>query len=119
MAAPFLGGCVVFDIRNELRRVNQRLDDVNESLVRVNEQLESVDASLSDVNETLATSDQSLKSINESMEPIRISLRRIDDHLAGAREVIDAIAKVVPGLKPDTPPPAKQEPTRETTPQKK
>src|SRR5450432_1880815 len=56
----FARGCVVYDIRNQLREANQKLD--------------RIDADFQQVSQTLKTSDQSLASINKSMEPIQISL---------------------------------------------
>jgi septal ring factor EnvC (AmiA/AmiB activator) len=102
---PFLGGCIAFEIRDELRATNKKMDDIQQKL--------------SEVDQKLAASNGTLASIQQDMEPIRISLRRIDDELAGYRQTLEKIDKVVPGkITPDTPPPAKQEPTHETTPQK-
>src|SRR6185295_11147934 len=101
----FCNGCVVFQIRDELRATNARLDEIEKRVVSV--------------EQTVASSDSSLKSINESMEPISVSLRRIDDELAGFRQTIDKIDKVIPGkISPDIPPPAPQAPTSGTMPRK-
>ena len=106
------GGCVAYQIRDELRVTNSKLD-------KVSAQLAQVDASLAETNQKLDRSNRSLSVVEGSMDPIRVSLRRIDDELAGFRQMIDKIDKYIPiNIKADTPPPARQSPTHETTPQR-
>jgi septal ring factor EnvC (AmiA/AmiB activator) len=110
--ALFCGsGCVAYQIRDELRVTNSKLD-------KVSAQLAQVDASLAETNQKLNKSNHSLSVVEGSMDPIRVSLRRIDDELAGFREMLDKLDRYLPvNLKADTPQPVKQAPTTETTPQ--
>jgi len=105
------GGCVAYQIRDELRVTNSKLD-------KVSAQLAQVDASLAETNQKLDRSNRSLSVVEGSMDPIRVSLRRIDDEMAGFREMLDKLDRYLPvNLKADTPQPVKQAPTTETTPQ--
>jgi septal ring factor EnvC (AmiA/AmiB activator) len=112
-------GCVVFQIRDELRSTNAQLATINRQLGTMSVDLAQVNASIRQASPAIQTSNHSLHVVESSMEPIRISLRRIDDELVGFREMIDKIDKYIPiNIKPETPQPAKQTPTHETTPQK-
>jgi septal ring factor EnvC (AmiA/AmiB activator) len=106
------GGCVAYQMRDELRITNAQL-------ATMNGKLDKMAADLALTNQKLERSNQSLAVTESSMEPIRVSLRRIDDEMAGFREMLDKIDKYVPvNIKADTPEPAKQKSTEETTPQK-
>src|SRR5450432_3368144 len=65
---PFTSGCVLFQIRDELRHVNQQMTQIN--------------SSLQEVNQKLGTSGESEAGVNKSMQTIQVSLHRIDDELA-------------------------------------
>src|SRR4051812_23506080 len=113
-------GCIAYEMRDELRTINKQLELANAALSDMDHKLVQTQQTVATIHESMESSDRSLKSINESMEPIRISLRRVDDELAGMIQTIQKVDKFVPGkISPDTPPPAKQEPTHETTPQNK
>jgi septal ring factor EnvC (AmiA/AmiB activator) len=115
----FVNGCVAYQIRDELRITNSQLATVNAQLKAMAADLKEVDASVRQSSPILQKSNHSLGVMENSMEPIRISLRRIDDEMAGFRQMIDKIDKYIPlDIKADTPPPVKQAPTHETTPQK-
>jgi archaellum component FlaC len=112
-------GCVVYQIRDELRLTNQRLAQINKQLDDMSIELKSVRVSIDQAKPILTRSNHSLGVVENSMEPIRVSLRRIDDELLGFREAMDKIDKYIPlNIKPDVPPPVTQGPTHETTPQK-
>ena len=114
------GGCVAYQIRDELRATNQQLEKVNGRLDTMAAELKEMHETVSKSNGELVNSNKSLTSIDSSMDPIRVSLHRIDDEMAAFREVIDKITKDLPGhLGPSTPPPAKEAPTQEVTPGKK
>ena|SRR5271170_6500361 len=113
-------GCVAYEMRDELKLTNQRLEKMNSQLDKMSAELAQVNASLDQTNQKIDRSNHSLGVMENSMDPIRVSLRRIDDELAGFRQMIDKIDRYIPlNIKADTPPPAKQAPTNETTPQKK
>jgi septal ring factor EnvC (AmiA/AmiB activator) len=117
--AWFCGGCVAYQIRDELKTTNQQLVQMSQQLDKMSADLKEVRASVDQTNPKLERSNHSLSVMEQSMEPIRISLRRIDDELLGFREEMDKIDKYIPlNIKPDVAPPMKQSPSRETTPQK-
>lgn len=106
------GGCVAYQIRDELRTTNHQLE-------KMSGQLDQIEKELATSNQKLEKANHSLGVMESSMDPIRVSLRRIDDELMGFREMIDKIDRYIPlNIKADTPRPAQQAPTRETTPQK-
>jgi septal ring factor EnvC (AmiA/AmiB activator) len=112
-------GCVAYQIRDELRTTNQRLEKMSNQLDKMSAELAQVNVSLAQTNQKMDRSNHSLAVMENSMDPIRVSLRRIDDELAGFREMIDKIDRYIPvNIKADTPPPSKQAPTHETTPAK-
>jgi septal ring factor EnvC (AmiA/AmiB activator) len=113
------GGCVAYQIRDELRTTNHQLERMSIQLDKMEVDLARVSASLAQSDQKLAKSNHSLGIMESSMDPIRVSLRRIDDELAGFREMIDKIDRYIPlNIKPETPQPARQPPTHEITPQK-
>jgi septal ring factor EnvC (AmiA/AmiB activator) len=115
----YCNGCVAYQIRDELQSTNRQLARINTQLDKMSADLEQVNSYVRQTNPKLDRSNHSLTVMENSMEPIRISLRRIDDELAAFRQMIDKIDRYIPlNIKPDTPPPAKQTPTEETTPQK-
>jgi septal ring factor EnvC (AmiA/AmiB activator) len=112
LAGVCCNGCVAYQIRDQLQATNARLD-------KMSGQLDQMQRELAQSNAKLDRSNHSLSVMETSMDPIRVSLRRIDDELAAFRQVMDKIDKYVPvNIKPDIPPPARQAPTEETTPQK-
>lgn len=112
-------GCVAYQIRDELRTTNQQLAQINAQMKSMAADMHEVDGTVRKTDSNIEKSTRSLHVVETSMEPIRISLRRIDDELAAFREVIDKLDEYLPvDIKPDMPPPARQAPTHETTPQK-
>ncbi|HUB24890.1 MAG TPA: hypothetical protein VL992_05625 [Tepidisphaeraceae bacterium] len=112
-------GCVAYQIRDELKTTNQRLGQMSQQLDLMAIDIKQARQAVEQANPKLERSNRSLSVMEQSMEPIRISLRRIDDELLGFREEMDKIDKYIPlNIKPSIPPPPKQAPTRETTPQK-
>lgn len=88
LAAPLalatLPGCIIQDIRDDLRGVNERLD-------RVDTRLEELRVT----NETLAQLENQL----ELLQSIDTSLKNLDVHLASLRETIGNIDSAIPFLK--------------------
>lgn len=106
-----LGGCVFWDIRDEVRNTNSRLDGVegkltstnealdttNEKLVGVTDQLKQVDHSL----DRLDLTNSSLSGVQERLMLLRsldASLAKVDVHLASLRKTIGRIDGMIPFL---------------------
>lgn len=122
---PFLGGCVFWDIRDEVRNTNSRLgvvesrlNSTNEALDTTNTKLESVtgqlkqvdhsldrlditNTSLGNVDERLVllkSLDASLARVDTSLTTAQGSLSRLDSHLASLRKTIGRIDGMIPFL---------------------
>lgn len=121
----FLPGCVVWEIRDEMRATNQHLDDVKESLetantamATANEGLAQANSRLDQVDEGLARLDQTNTLMNDVgqdlgrvkvqlegvggqlavLDSIQTSLQRLDVHLASLRKTIGSIDSMIPFL---------------------
>lgn len=104
-AAP---GCVVWEIRDEMRAVNTRLDQVDASLAEVNAQLDGVQTTLDDTNVFLESVYGGLGDTNSSLEDMHERLRmlrsieeslvRLDTHLGSLRRTINRIDGAIPFL---------------------
>lgn len=118
----FLPGCVVWDIRNEMRKTNahvgavqesltatnQRLDGVDSQLSATNQKLTGVDSQLSGTNERLTGTNERLQGTNTSLSgveeqlallrEINSSMGKLDTHLASLRKSIGAINGMLPFL---------------------
>ncbi len=110
----FLPGCVVWEIRDELRGANkqlgevqaslQKLDETNQSLVDTNKALAQTNKSIDEVQQGLAridTTNGSLDGVDKRLavlNPIQASLTRLDVHLAALRRTIGRIDSVIPFL---------------------
>lgn len=109
-----LPGCVVWEIRDELRGANKqlgevqaslgKLDETNQSLVDTNKALDQTNKSIDDVQAGLAridTTNSSLDGVDKRLAvltPIQTSLNRLDQHLAALRRTIGRIDSVIPFL---------------------
>jgi hypothetical protein len=80
-------GCVVWDIRDELRRTNERIDSIKVDLAKTNELLENVNAELATTNATMADVQQRLA----VLQPVADSLDSLEDSLATVKAMIEKI----------------------------
>lgn len=119
-----LPGCIVGEIRDELKLANQqlttvqeslgKLDTTNQSLAATNNELDQTNKLINSVqgglgridktNDSLSTLEQQLILLNS----IEKSLTRLDNHLAGLRGTINKLDGVIPFLDlgaGDIPPP--------------
>jgi len=104
LVSPCLGGCVVWEIRDEMRHVNESLADVkltlevaNQALDDVNDRLDKVDQGLGRIDDT----NTSLTDVQERLTLLRsvdASLARLDSHLASLRKTISRIDSAIPFL---------------------
>jgi hypothetical protein len=67
----FLPGCVVWDIRDEMRRTNAQVGAVQESLAATNQRLDGVDTRLTGTNERLQGTNTSLTNVEEQLLQLR------------------------------------------------
>lgn len=106
-----LPGCVVWEIRDEMRNVHAQLDEVNAELTGVNTSLESVQIQLAMLEQTrdrliqveggLGQTNTSLSSLEQQLQLLRsieASLGNLDAHLLSLRKSIQGINRVVPFL---------------------
>jgi hypothetical protein len=110
-----LPGCVVWEIRDEMRGVNTRLDVVDASLTEVNDELTDIEVQLSDVRGSIEETNTYLDTVygglddtNTSLEDmqerlsllrsVQTSLTNIDTHLASLRKTINRIDGAIPFL---------------------
>ncbi|MDX2132544.1 MAG: hypothetical protein SFY69_10890 [Planctomycetota bacterium] len=114
MCVAVLPGCVAWEIRDEIRGANAKLDSVQSTLGQTNERLNSVEDKLTrlettnallgnveqglgridSTNSSLSTLEQQLAVLNS----INTSLQRLDSHLASLRGTIGRIDSVMPFL---------------------
>jgi hypothetical protein len=110
-----LPGCVVWEIRDEMRGVNSRLDVVDASLTEVNDELTDIEVQLSDVRGSIEQTNTYLDTVygglddtNTSLADMQVrlallrsvqtSLTNIDTHLASLRKTINRIDGAIPFL---------------------
>ncbi|MFA6044809.1 MAG: hypothetical protein WC718_07485 [Phycisphaerales bacterium] len=111
-----LPGCVVWDIRDDLRKSNEQLTDVKQALDKANSALDRANADLDTANERLDkveagltrldktnaaidTTNQSLESLDKQLAllgSINTSLGHLDQHLAAVRKTIGSIDSMIP-----------------------
>jgi hypothetical protein len=107
-------GCVVWEIRNDLRKANTQLQDVqgslkkldttNESLDKTNAQLEHTSKLINEVEQGLGridTTNNGLSSLDKQLailKQIETSLGHLDQHLAALRRTIGRIDSAIPFL---------------------
>lgn len=107
LALAALPGCVAWEIRDDLRRANTQLEEVDKSLTGTNEQIAEVERGLARLDDT----NTSLGSVEEQLAYLRsieASLGRLDQHLASLRRTISRIDRTIPFLDlggGDPPPP--------------
>lgn len=112
MATPLLTGCVVGEIRDEMKAANANLEPLKSQIATGNEmlsllakrveQVEHANALLEEGNEQLrlvADQLEVMESIQASLTSIDTSLKHLDDHLASLRSTIDNIDSTIPFLK--------------------
>ncbi|MBX3352532.1 MAG: hypothetical protein KF684_06320 [Phycisphaeraceae bacterium] len=109
--ATTMPGCVVWEIRDEMRNVHAQLNEVNAELEGVNTSLESVQIQLAMLEQTrdrliqveggLGQTNDSLSSLDQQLQLLRsiqTSLGNLDAHLLSLRKSIQGINRVVPFL---------------------
>lgn len=111
-AVLFLPGCIVGEIRDELKNANKQLTDVQTTLAKLdntNEQLAATNAELTRTAELIASVQQGLGRIDTTnsslgdvqqrlalLQSINVSLGRLDTHLASLRKTIGRIDSAIP-----------------------
>lgn len=109
-----LSGCIVWDIRNEMRKTNANLVDVqerltkldttNSSLERTNTGLEKTNVLIDNVERGLGRIDSTNSSLNTLEQQLALlqsidkSLTHLDAHLASLRKTISKLDGVIPFL---------------------
>ncbi|MDX9910785.1 MAG: hypothetical protein RBS39_03030 [Phycisphaerales bacterium] len=95
--AAVLPGCIIQDIRDDLRGANERLDRVDTLMTQANARLDKVDTRLEQVEVTNASL-ESLQRQLELLQSIDTSLKNLDVHLASLRKTIASIDSAIPFL---------------------
>jgi hypothetical protein len=125
-----LPGCVVQEIRDEMKATNAQLDTVKSQLDRVDSSLATANAGLASTNSRLDRVEQGLSRIDNTnsslatlerdlmrLGSIDTSLTRLDAHLAAVRKTIGSINSMIPffdiGGGGDVEPPAPPQPAAE------
>jgi hypothetical protein len=80
-------GCVVWDIRDELRQTNARIDSIKIDLAKTNKLLESANAELATTNATMGDVQQRLA----VLDPIQESLDSLDESMKTVKGIIEKI----------------------------
>lgn len=121
--APFMQGCVFWQIRDQVQSANTKLVTVDDQLQSTNRQLVSVDDQLQNVNRQLVAVDDQLQTANRqlgsveggltridtansslsilerqltTLDSMNKSMVRLDEHLAGLRKSLNALDSIVP-----------------------
>lgn len=112
IATSSMNGCVVGDIRDDLRASNQKLDVVTERLTtantlltQINTRLDEASGELKEVKGELATSNRTLVSLQDrlvTLDSISASLGRVDDSLRTVKALIERIPVVGSDIKNET-----------------
>jgi len=84
------GGCVFWDIRDEVRNTNSRLDAVDAQLAATNDGLDATNAKLEGVNTQLKKVDTSL----ERLDATNLSLANMEDRLTLLRSLVTSLSSV-------------------------
>jgi hypothetical protein len=87
VGGAMMPGCVVWDIRDELRQTNARIDSIKIDLAKTNELLESVNTELATTNATMTNVQERLA----VLEPIQDSLDSLDESMKTVKGIIENI----------------------------
>jgi hypothetical protein len=90
-------GCVVWEIRDEMRATNAQMGEVSKTLEKTNQRIDEVDQGLARID----TTNGSLTDLEERLkllQSIDKSLGRLDTHLASLRKTIGKIDSAIPFL---------------------
>lgn len=83
-----LPGCIAWEIRDEMRTVNQRLADVQPVLVETRENLVRVNQDINTTNTQLAQVQTLLAQTNTQLTDVYARLGRVDEHLVAVGGVL-------------------------------
>lgn len=96
-------GCVVWEIRDEMKDIHASIAKANATLDQLSQErlktLDSISESLARADESLATIDVGLARIDQKLDTVSRSLASLDEHLASLRKTINSIDSAIPFLK--------------------
>ncbi len=116
-----LPGCIVWDIRDEMKNVNGQLTEVRAGLTKLDDTNHRLDQTIANLERTNALVESVEKQL-AVLNTINTSLSRLDQHLAALRRTLGKLDSVIPfldlGTEPvaDEPPVATAPPTTPATP---
>lgn len=98
LACPFLfgGGCIAWEIRDQMRAANShiartewRLEDVTRDIEETSTRLAQVQATLTQTEATLAGTHATLAQVSGQLTAVHASLQKTDDHLVAVGALIE------------------------------
>jgi len=95
--APALPGCIVRDIRDEMRLINERMYSIDRQLDQLAETNQAINSAVQEVKSV----DESIRGVQERLailDSIDASLKNLDVHLASLRKTINNIDATIPFL---------------------
>ncbi len=92
-----LPGCIVWDIRDEMKNANAQLGDVRIGLAKLDDTNERLDKTIADLQRTNALVEGVQKQL-AVLNTINISCSRLDVHLAALRRTLGKLDSAIPFL---------------------
>lgn len=97
-AIPFvLPGCIVWDIRDEMKNANTQLTEVRSGLAKLDDTNQRLDHTIANLDRTNALVNN-VETQLAVLNTINTSLSRLDQHLAALRRTIGKLDSVIPFL---------------------
>lgn len=112
LAIAPMPGCVVWEIRDEMRAANASMQEVRRQIDHTSGLIAQVHGRLDQTNTLVTGVDRRLHRL-EVLDSIQASLAAVDEHLASLRRTIDNVDRAVPFMDVGdkaAPPPAPEEP---------
>lgn len=92
-----LPGCIVWDIRDEMKNANGQLTEVRAGLAKLDDTNQRLDRTIANLERTNALVDSVEKQL-AVLNTINTSLSRLDQHLAALRRTLGKLDSVIPFL---------------------